>query len=455
MKLDLEGIYMAAIKNLNPARILVLGFFAVILCGALLLYLPIASKGGAEVPIMTALFTAISATTITGLVVVDTAHTWGVFGLAVILCLMQIGGLGFMSVITVFFFLMHKKIGLTQRMLMVQTMSLHDMQGVVRLIRHVMVGTVFFQSVGVLALLTRFAPMYGFWGGLGRSVFFAVSAFCNAGFDLVDRTYAASPYYFNDWVITITVISLVLIGGLGFFVWEDIWRSRRFGKFHIHTKLVLVSSLLLVVIGALFYFFAENKNPGTFGGLTRPDMLLASLFQTSMTRSGGLAMASQSSLRGVSQMMTILLMLVGGSAGSTAGGIKNVTVAILVLSAINRLRGKNLLSIFGRTIPASQILSALSIAVVVIALCFTGAVFISFTQPGLPFAGILFETASAIATCGLTQGITPLLEPPAQIVIMFLMLFGRVGIMTLGMAVFMGRGKTEKIKYPDAWVIIG
>jgi len=429
----------------------VLGFFAVIGVGTALLLSPMAAHE--EVSFLEALFTAVSATTITGLVVVDTAQTWTIFGLAVILIMIQIGGLGFMSVITVFFFMMHKKIGLSQRLLVMQTMSLHDMQGVVKLIKHVLIGTIMFQTVGAIVLFARFAPSYGIRRAFGLSVFHAVSAFCNAGFDLmVDNSLTA---YFGDRIITIVIAALVFIGGLGFFVWEDIWRNRKFRRLHIHSKLVLISSFWLVLVSGLFYFFAERQNMATFGGMAALDTFLAILFQTVMPRSGGLIMVEQGHLRDVSQAFTTLLMLIGGSAGSTAGGIKNVTVLILALSAISSLRGRTKLFVFGRTIPTTQVLNALSIASLVLMLWICGAIIIAFAQPELPFSAVLFETASAIATCGLSIGITAYLTSFSQAVLILLMLFGRLGIMTLGMAVFFNRNKLEKTKYPDTWVIVG
>lgn len=446
---------MTFYRSFNPARTLALGFLLVIIVGTVLLLLPMAVRDGVQVSFLSALFTAVSATTVTGLVVVNTAQTWSLFGLVVILCLMQIGALGFMSVITIFFFIMHKKIGLSQRLLMVQSMNLHDVQGVVKIVRHVLLGTLLFQGLGALILLSRFAPAYGFWTGLGLSVFYAVSAFCNAGFDLMPGSFASLTQYLNDTTATLAVTALVFIGGLGFFVWEDIWRNRSFKKLHVYSKLVLVSSLWLVILSWVFYFWAERTNPYTIGNMPTFDALLASLFQTAMPRSGGLAMMEQASLRGVSQMITVVLMLIGGSAGSTAGGIKNVTITILILSAIGTLRGKGKLEVFGRTIPAPQILSALSIACLVLALMFVGSISIAFIQPELSFGSVVFEVASAIGTSGLSLGLTPCLAPVSQVIIMLFMLFGRVGIMTLGMAVFFNRNKLEKTKRPETWVMLG
>ncbi|MCL2030794.1 MAG: potassium uptake protein, TrkH family [Oscillospiraceae bacterium] len=445
-----------AFPYFSPARVMALGFLAVILAGALLLRLPVSSRGETAVPFLTALFTAASATCVTGLVAADTALTWSVFGQAVILCLIQIGGLGFMSVTTIFFFLMNKKIGLSQRLLIVQSLSLHDMQGVVRLLRRVLLGTFMFEGLGAAVLWLRFLPEYGAWKGLGMGLFHSVSAFCNAGFDLMGGggPFSSLSAYAGDAVVAVTVTLLVFIGGLGFFVWGDIGNVRRFAKLHLHSKLVLAVSFWLIAAGWVFFYFAERTNPGTIGGLSFPDAALASLFQAVTPRSGGFSVVSQASLTGVSKMAVIVLMLIGGSAGSTAGGIKNVTAGILFLSALHSLRGRHRLSVFGRTVPAPQIISALSILVLALTLTAAGSAAIALLQPELAYGDILFETVSAIATCGLSQGITPALAPASLAVIMLLMFFGRVGIMTLGMAAFLKRGGADKTRHPDTWVMM-
>jgi len=444
-------------RSFKPARVIVLGFLAIILIGAFLLKLPVSSREGEPVSFMTALFTSVSATCVTGLVVVDTVQTWSVFGQVVILCLIQIGGLGFMSITTVFFFIMNRKIGLSQRLLMMKSLNLNDMQGVVRLIRHVLLGTVIFEGIGAIILWIRFIPEYGMLNGLGMGVFHSVSAFCNAGFDLLGdiEPFSSLSAYSGDVVVTVTVMFLVIIGGLGFFVWEDIWRCRRFKNLHLHSKLVLTISLVLIVFGAIFFYLSERTNSGTIGELSFPDAALASLFQAVMPRSGGLSIVNQASLSGVSKMMAITLMLIGGSAGSTAGGIKNVTVGIIFLSAINTIRGKYRLSVYRRTIPSPQIINALSIMIMVLVATLLGSAAIAIIQPELPISGVLFETVSAIATCGLSHGITPSLAPVSQSIIMLFMFFGRVGIMTFGMAAFINHRTTEKIKHPDTWVMMG
>lgn len=441
----------------NPARIIVLGFFSVIIIGALLLALPVSSRSGAPVPFITALFTSTSAACVTGLVTVNTYETWSVFGRVVILSLIQVGGLGFMSIMTIFFFLTNKKIDLSQRLLIVQSLNLKDIKGVVKLVRHVLIGTLFFELTGAIILWIRFAPIYGVWDALGMGVFHSVSAFCNAGFDLLGEQsgITSSAFFAGDKIALLTVTFLVIIGGLGFFVWEDIWKNRRFKKLHLHSKLVLVITLILITFGMIYFYIAERTNPDTIGKMSFTDAAMASLFQSAMTRSGGFSMVNQSSLTGVSKMLTIILMFIGGSAGSTAGGIKNTTAGILFLSAVNSLRGKSKTSAFGRTIPSPQIISALSIMLTVMVACVTGTAAISIIQRDIPFFGVLFETMSAIAICGLSHDTTPLLAPASQVIIILFMFFGRVGIMTLGMAAVLNRGNKEKTKYPDTWIMMG
>ena len=443
-------------KRFNIARILVLGFLGILLMGAMLLSLPVASRDGTAVPFFDALFTAASATCVTGLVTVDTALTWSVFGRIVILCLIQVGGLGFMSVTTVFFFITNRKIDLSQRMLLAQSLSLHDRQGILGMLTHVLIGTLAFEGVGTVLLWIRFFPVYGLWKGLGMGLFHAVSAFCNAGFDLMGDVAPFSNMISNagDPVICTTLMLLVIIGGLGFFVWEDLWRQRRFRSLHLQSKLVLCISAVLILFGWVSFYIAEYGNPATFGTLAFPEALLASLFQSVMPRTAGFYSVDQRSLTGLSRMITMLLMLVGGSAGSTAGGVKNVTAGIVVLSSFRAMMGKKRLAIFGRNIPDEQILSAMSIVVVVLIACFIGTMTIALLQPELPLSGILFEVVSAVATCGLSCGITSSLLPASMLMIIALMFFGRVGFITVAMAVFLRRNRDEKIKYTDTWVMM-
>ena len=442
---------------LSPARIIVCGYIAVIFAGALLLKTPLALRGAAPVPFLTALFTSASATCVTGLAVVDAARTWSLFGRVVILCLIQIGGLGFMSVTTVFFFVFHKKINLSQRLLLAQSMNLKDLQGVVRLIRHVLAGTLIFEAAGAAALSTCFIPEFGFWDGLGMGAFHSVSAFCNAGIDLMGdkRPFSSLTAYSGDAVVMITVALLVIVGGLGFFVWEDIWRNRRFGTLRLHSKVVLAVTFWLIAVSWLSFCLFEKGNPGTLGGMPWPRAALVGLFQAVTPRSCGFCVLDQASLTGVSKMLTMVLMFIGGSTGSTAGGIKNATAGVLFLSAVSSLRGKKRLSLFGRSVSEQQIVTALSIAVLAASVCLCGAAAIAAIQKDMPFSAILFESVSAVSICGLSQGITPDLAPASIVILIVMIVFGRVGVMATGINAFLNRNVTDKTKRPEAWILMG
>ena len=443
-------------KKVNPGRVIALGFLTVIFLGAALLSLPVSSRSGTPVPFLTALFTAVSATCVTGLTVVDTLETWSLFGKTVILLMIQIGGLGFMSVTTIFFFIMRRKINLSQRLLIMRSLNLKDVEGVVRLIRHVLTGTLVFEGLGALILWRRFLPEHGLWKGLGMGVFHSVSAFCNAGFDLMGAKgrLASLEAYSGDPAMALTVSFLVLTGGLGFFVWEDIRRNRRFKKLHLHSKMVLAVSFWLILFGWVIFYFSERTNPHTIGSMPFPRAALVSFFHGVTPRSGGFSLVNPASLTGMSKIVTMLLMFIGGSPGSTAGGIKNVTAGILFLSAIQSLKGKNGLTVFGRAIPQPQIISAMSIFIIALTASFAGTAIIVFIQPELPVSGVLFEMVSAVVTCGLSLGLTPLLSPGSMAVIMLFMFFGRVGIMAAGMAAFYKRGAGEKTRCPETWVMM-
>ncbi len=440
----------------SPTRIMVLGFLLIILAGAGLLGLPVSTASGEAVPFLTALFTATSASCVTGLIVVDTAQTWSFFGRVVILLLIQVGGLGFMTVMTVFFFMARRRISVSQRMLMVQSLSLKDMGGVVKLVRHVLVGTLIIEGTGALLLWIRFSFDFGVWRGLGMGIWHSVSAFCNAGFDLMGNQAAFSSLtaYSADVTVNIVISLLIILGGLGFFVWEDIWQNRSFKRLHVYSKMVLCITGLLLLLGWVLFLLAEMDNPATLGPMPWDEKLLASLFQSATTRTAGFNSIDQMGMTDASKLLTILWMFIGGSAGSTAGGIKTVTMGIVVLSSVSSLRGKKYVSVFGRNITAAQILTALSVMMVAFGLCFVCSMIISLTQD-IPYFEVLYETVSALATVGLTTGITPQMVPLSQVLLILLMFFGRVGLMTIGLASVLRQGGNAKVKYPDAWLILG
>lgn len=443
---------------MHAAMVIALGFLIIILTGAVLLTLPVSARTGQPTDFLDALFTATSATCVTGLITVGTATHWSGFGQVVILLLIQIGGLGFMSLASIASFLTRRTITLRERMVMSAGLNLTENAGIVRLTRRVLFGTLAFEGAGAVLLATRFIPRAGLWQGIKMGVFHSVSAFCNAGFDLIgtpDNPFASLTGYTDDFVVNVTIMALIVIGGLGFFVWGDIWdNKRRFRRLRLHTKLVLVTTALLLCAGFLLTLLFEWGNPQTLGAMPVQDKLLAAAFQSVTLRTAGFNTIDQAALTGPSQAVACLLMMIGGSPGSTAGGIKTVTAAVLVLSAISALRGKTTVSAFGRTIVSRSIMNAVTMMIVGGTLSLTGACVISYSE-GAPFGMCLFEAVSAFATVGLSMGLTPTLHTLSRLILILLMYLGRVGVLTLGVAVLMRHREPPKMQYPDADVMVG
>ncbi len=443
-------------KKLAPTQIVAISFALLILLGTVLLSLPIASRSGQSHGFVTALFTATSATCVTGLVAGDTWTLWSGFGQVVILCLIEIGGLGFMSVASLLIFALKKKIGLRQRMVIAQALSVSEMQSVVKIQKWVLLGSLIIQSVGMGILFLRFLPDYGLAQAAKWSVFHSVSAFCNAGFDIVGNVAPnTSMMYFNqDPVVLITLMALIVVGGLGFFVWQEVATVRNFKKFSVYTKLVLLTSLVLIVGGGVVFALLEWNNPNTLGDMPAFAKVMNALFQSVTTRTAGFASVDQASLTEGSKAVTIVLMLIGGSSGSTAGGIKTVTFLVLLLFAISRARGKSQVTVFRRTVSRDKIMDAVTIVILIGGLAFLGALFIAATCP-VSFINAFYESASALATVGLTAGVTPLLSVPAQILMIVFMYFGRVGILTISLGFMMGDRAQERFHYAQTNILIG
>lgn len=443
-------------KALSATKIIALTFGAIILCGTLLLMLPYASRDGISCGFLPALFTATSATCVTGLTLFDTYTQWSGFGQTVILLLIEIGGLGFMSMATLFVFFLKRKIGLKQRLVMAQALSISDMEGVVRLQKMVITGSLTIEAIGAVILTAHFWPEYGFATALKWGVFHSVSAFCNAGFDILGCiTPGASLMEFqSDPVLLLTLGALVVVGGLGFLVWEEIAEKRRFWHFTVYTRLVLLTTLALLVAGWLMTCLLEWNNPGTLGDMPVGDKLINGLFQSITLRTAGFAAVDQAKLTEAGKAASIVLMLIGGSSGSTAGGLKTVTFIVLMLFIGARARGKNTVTVFKRTIPNGQVLDAMTIAFIMIALAMLGGVFISATSP-IAFADALFESVSALATVGVTAGATGNLCIPAQILMIIYMYFGRVGVLTISLGFLMGDRAEERFRYAETNLLIG
>lgn len=443
-------------KSMSAAKVIAVVFALIILLGTCLLTLPAASRDGVSCGFRPALFTATSATCVTGLVLYDTWSQWSGFGQVVILCLIQTGGLGFMSAATLLVFVLRRRIGLKQRLVMAQALSLNEIDGVVRLQRTVLIGSFSIEGIGALILTLRFWPEYGFSRALRWGVFHSVSAFCNAGFDIfgvLEPGGSLIPFQ-SDPVVLLTLGALVVVGGLGFLVWEEIAEKRRFRRFSVYTRLVLVTTLVLLLLGWGLTCLLEWNNPGTLGGMGLGDKLLNGLFQSITLRTAGFAAIDQAQLTQAGKAASMMFMLIGGSSGSTAGGLKTVTFMVLVLFIAARARGKSSVCVFRRTIPQSQVLDAMTIAFIMIFLAMVGGVFISATSP-VSFTDALYEAVSALGTVGLTAGATGSLSVPAQILIILYMYFGRVGVLTISLGFLTGDRAEERFRYAETSLLIG
>lgn len=443
-------------RPLSATKIIACVFAGIILLGALLLTLPVSSRSGESCPFLPALFTATSCTCVTGLVMFDTWTQWSGFGQIVIICLIQVGGLGFMSAASLVVFLLRRKVGLRQRLVMAQALSVSDMDSVVRLQKVVLIGSFSVEAVGAAILTLHFLPQYGFLKALKWGAFHSISAFCNAGFDIFGCiTPGVSLLEFqSDPVVLLTLGTLVAVGGLGFFVWEEIAAKRSFRKLSVYSKLVLIMTASLILGGAVMICILEWNNPATFGPMSVGDKLLNGLFQSLTLRTAGFTAIDQGALTDAGKGVSMLLMIIGGSSGSTAGGIKTVSVLVMVLFIASRARGRSSVCVFKRTIPEHQVMDAMTIAAILISLAVFGGVFISATSP-ISFTDALYESVSALATVGLTTGVTTLLSVPAQLLIILYMYFGRVGVLTISLGFLMGDRAEERFRYAQTNLLIG
>lgn len=442
--------------RLSATQIIAIGFAAMIMLGAGLLTLPAASRSGISCGFFPALFTATSATCVTGLVLFDTYTQWSGFGQVVIITLIEIGGLGFMSAASTVVFLLRRKVGLRQRMVIAQALNLNDMDGVMRIQKLVLTGSLTIQTIGALILFLRFLPEFGFRRALAWGVFHSVSAFCNAGFDIFGAIAPGqSIITFNDDpIICLTLIALVTIGGLGFLVWEEIVSVRHFKKFSVYAKLVVLMTVGILLAGTVVILVLEWDNPSTLGPMPVGQKLLNAFFQTGTLRTAGFASVDQGALRDATKAFSVLVMLIGGSSGSTAGGLKTVTVVVLLLFVWAKARGKETVHVFKRNIPQQKAVDALTITFITVLLSVFGGIFISSVAP-VSFLDGWYEAVSAICTVGLTANITPVLGVAAQSLIIAFMYFGRVGILTLSLGFLMGDRAKDRFQYADTNLLIG
>ena len=440
----------------SATQILAIGFAAIILLGAGLLSLPAASRSGVSCGFFPALFTATSATCVTGLVLFDTYTQWSLFGQVVIITLIEIGGLGFMSAASTFVFLLRKKVGLRQKMVIAQALNLNDMDGVVKIQKLVLTGSLSIQGIGALILFLRFWPQYGLKRALGWGVFHAISAFCNAGFDLFGYLAPGQSVmmFQDDPIVCLTLMALVTIGGLGFLVWEELSRVRSFHKFSVYTKLVLLMTGGILLIGTVGILLLEWNNPETLGPMPVWQKILNAFFQTGTLRTAGFVTLDQLLLTDATKVFSIFIMFIGGSSGSTAGGLKTVTIVVLLLFIWAKARGKHSVHVFKRNIPAEKAMDAMTITFITVALSLLGGMVITTVAP-VSFLDAWFEAVSAICTVGLSAGGTANLGVIAQSVIIAFMYFGRVGILTLSLGFLMGNRAKDRFQYADTNLLIG
>lgn len=443
-------------KGLSPAQSIAIAFAVIILIGTILLSLPAASRTGEAHSIVDALMAATSATCVTGLVPGDTFTMWSDFGQTVLLVLIELGGLGFMSMASLVILLLRKKVGLRQRMMMAQALSLDDMQSVWKLQKWVLGGSLLIQLTGAGVLFLRFLPDYGVGTALKWGIFHSVSAFCNAGFDLFGQLQPGASLmpFQNDPVVLLTLSALIAVGGLGFFVWEEVMRLHSFKKFSVYTKLVLLATAVLILSGTLLTLVFEWNNPATLGPMSVGEKLLNGFFQSVTLRTAGFAAVDQALLTDSGKAVSMVLMFIGGSSGSTAGGLKTVTFVVLILFILARIRGKRHVTVFRRTVPTEKVTDAMTLTSVMFLLALFGGIFICATSP-VDLTNGMFESVSALATVGLTAGVTPLLSLPAKLLIIVFMYFGRVGVLTLSLGFLSGDKAQERFRYATTNLLIG
>ncbi len=440
--------------NLTYARLIAIVFALIIFLGAVLLTLPIASKSGTWTPFINTLFTATSSNCVTGLVTYDTYSHWSLFGQIVILLLIQIGGLGFMSLATIFAFIMKRRIGLNNRMLLQEAAGSFKLGGVVRLTKHILLGTLIFEGVGAILLAFRFCPKMGLWEGLYNAVFHSISAFCNAGFDLMGKykQFSSLTTFSNDPYVCLIIASLIVIGGLGFLVWEDIYVHKwHFDRYMLHTKIVLFVTNFLIIGGTILVFISESNDSMTNMNLI--DRIVNSVFQSITPRTAGFNSVDMSMVSDFTIFLTIILMIIGGSSASTAGGIKTTTTFIIFASTLSTLKNKSDISAFKRRFEEGTFKKACAIVVIYISFAISGIALISLFQD-FPLKDVTFEVFSAIGTVGISLGITQELSLFSKVIIIILMYFGRVGVLSIIFA-FIKTTKPVPIQYPQEKLMIG
>ena len=444
---------MKKILCLTTTQIIMLSFLGMILLGSLLLVLPISSADRVPVPYLDALFTATTATCVTGLVTLPTFSTWSIFGQVVILVLIQVGGLGVITVISAFMLLLQKRMGIGDRLLLQDAFNLNTLSGIVRFVKRVLFGTFLVELMGAVLYMTVFVPEFGA-RGVWISVFTAVSAFCNAGIDIIGPNslcdYATNP------MVNLVTSALIILSGIGYIVWWDVLRVGRkgFRSLTLHSKIAISTTLVLIFGGGLLLFLLEYGNPLTIGELSLFDKLQVSLFQSITTRTAGFATVPQENLTNGSSVLCLLLMFIGGSPVGTAGGIKTVTVAVLAVSALATIRNQNNVTLFNRTISRQAVNKAVAVTTMSFVILFASTLLLCAITDASAL-DIVYETVSATATVGLTRNLTPYLSSAGKAVIIATMYLGRVGPISLALALNSIKKHRNLIKNPTEDISVG
>ena len=444
---------MKKFLRLTTTQIIMLSFLGMILLGSLLLSLPVSAADGVSVPYLDALFTATTATCVTGLVTLPTFSTWSVFGQVIILLLIQIGGLGVITIISAFMILLQKRMGIGDRLLLQDAFNLNSLSGIVRFVKRVLAGTFLVEGVGAVLYMNVFVPQFGA-RGVWISVFTAISAFCNAGIDIIGPNslcdYATNP------IINLVTAALIILSGIGYIVWWDVLRVGRkgFRGLTLHSKIAISTTAILVFGGGVLIFLLEYGNPLTIANLSFFDKLQVAFFQSVTTRTAGFASVPQQDLTNASSMLCLLLMFIGGSPVGTAGGIKTVTVAVLVVSALATIQNKNDVTLFDRNISRQAVNKAVAVTAMSFAILFASTLLLcAVTDAGV--LDVVYETVSATATVGLTRDLTPSLNSAGKAIIIATMYLGRVGPISLALALNSSKKQRNLIKNPTEDISVG
>ena len=439
-------------KKLSHSQILAGGFFIIILIGAVILNMGFSSAKGESIGFLDALFTSTSSVCVTGLIVADTGTYWSNFGKLVIMVLIQIGGLGFMTIGTLGVLISGEKLSYSNKLLIQDSLSHEKTSGIIKFCKRIVLVSLFIEFVGAICLSFAFVPEFGLVKGLWYGIFHSVTAFCNAGFDIMGN-FSSLTAYFNNPIVNISIMLLIILGGLGFSTIFDINRKRAFKKFRLNTKIILITTAILIVIPTFLFFIFEMNNPKTLGNMNLGEKILASLFQVVSPRTAGYNTIELSQMYDSTKFLTIILMFIGGAPASTAGGLKITTFAIIIISVYCLFKQRSEIEVFGRTIPFKNLNKALVSLVIGFTLIITGTMII-LSNSDFDFLTVLYEVTSAYATVGLTLGITTKLNAVCKITLIILMFMGRVGSLTV-LYSFIKTDSKKKYKYPKEEINIG